>query len=114
MLTAAGWSRHLAGVRRVLRERRDALVAAVRELLPGCDLAAVPRGGLHLWLRLPDRCPDADIAEACAARHLAVSPGRAFFAGEPPAPYLRLSYAATQEPGLIRGAEILAEVIGAG
>ncbi len=114
VLTAAGWSRHLAGVRRVLRQRRDALVAAVRELLPGCDLAAVPRGGLHLWLRLPDRCPDADIAEACAARHLAVSPGRAFFAGEPPAPYLRLSYAATQEPGLIRGAEILAEVIGAG
>jgi DNA-binding transcriptional MocR family regulator len=114
VLTAPGWSRHLAGVRRVLRERRDALVAAVRELLPGCDLAAVPRGGLHLWLRLPDRCPDADVAEACAARHLAVSPGRAFFAGEPPAPYLRLSYAATQSPGLVRGAEILAEVIAAG
>jgi DNA-binding transcriptional MocR family regulator len=114
VLTAPGWSRHLAGVRRVLRERRDTLVAAVRELLPGCDPAAVPRGGLHLWLRLPDRCPDFDVAEACAARQLAVSPGRAFFAGEPPAPYLRLSYAATQSPGLIRGAEILAEVIGAG
>jgi DNA-binding transcriptional MocR family regulator len=110
VLTAAGWSRHLAGVRRVLRERRDALVAAVRRL-PGCDLAAVPRGGLHLWLRLPDRCSDADVAEACAARHLAVSPGRAFFAGEPPAPYLRLSYAATREPGLVRAAEILAEVM---
>ena len=113
VLTAAGWSRHLAGVRRVLRERRDALVAAVREL-PGCDLAVVPRGGLHLWLRLPDRCPDADVAEACAARHLAVSPGRAFFAGEPPAPYLRLSYAATQQPGLVHAAEILAEVIAPG
>ena len=113
VLTAAGWSRHLAGVRRVLRERRDALVGAVRGL-PGCDLAVVPRGGLHLWLRLPDRCPDADVAEACAARHLAVSPGRAFFAGEPPAPYLRLSYAATQQPGLVRAAEILADVIGPG
>jgi DNA-binding transcriptional MocR family regulator len=113
VLTAAGWSRHLAGVRRALRERRDALVAAVREL-PGCDLAVVPRGGLHLWLRLPDRCPDADVSEACAARHLAVSSGRAFFAGEPPAPYLRLSYAATQQPGLVRAAEILAEVLGPG
>jgi DNA-binding transcriptional MocR family regulator len=113
VLTAAGWSRHLAGVRRALRERRDTLVAAVRKL-PGCDLAVVPRGGLHLWLRLPDRCPDADVAEACAARHLAVSPGRAFFAGEPPAPHLRLSYAATQQPGLVRAAEILAEVIGGG
>ena len=112
VLTAAGWSRHLGGVRRVLRERRDALVAAVRELLPECELAAVPEGGLHLWLRLPDRCSDADITEACAARHLAVSPGRAYFAGEPPAPYLRLSYASAGVPELIRGAEILAEVIG--
>lgn len=43
-----------------------------------------------------------------------MSPGRAFFAGEPPAPYLRLSYAATQQPGLARAAEILAEVIGPG
>ena len=114
VLTAAGWSRHLGGVRRVLRERRDTLVAAVRELLPDCELAAAPGGGLHLWLRLPDRCADADIAEACAVRHLAVSPGRAYFAGEPPAPYLRLSYAATEPPGLIRGVEILAEVIGGG
>src|SRR6202035_3310802 len=46
VLTAAGWSRHLGGVRRVLRERRDALVAAVRELLPECELEAVPDGGL--------------------------------------------------------------------
>jgi DNA-binding transcriptional MocR family regulator len=43
-----------------------------------------------------------------------VSPGRAYFAGEPPAPYLRLSYAATEPSGLIRGVEILADVIGAG
>jgi DNA-binding transcriptional MocR family regulator len=111
VLTAAGWTRHLAGVRRALRERRDALVAAAADLLPDCALAGVPHGGLHLWLRLPDRCPDAEVAEACAARHLSVSPGRAFFAGEPPAPYLRLSYATTQPPGLVRGAEILAEVI---
>ena len=67
-----------------------------------------------VWLRLPDRCPDADVAAACAARHLTVSPGRAFFAGEPPAPYLRLSYAATQQPGLVRAAEILAKVIAPG
>jgi hypothetical protein len=30
-------------------------LAAVRDLLPGCELAAVPSGGVHLWLRLPDR-----------------------------------------------------------
>lgn len=111
VLTAPGWNRHLGGVRRVLRERRDALVAAVRDLLPGCELAAVPSGGVHLWLRLPDRFSDADVATAAASRRLAVSPGRACFPGEPPGPYLRLSYAAEEPPALVRGVEIIAEIL---
>jgi DNA-binding transcriptional MocR family regulator len=36
------------------------------------------------------------------------------FPGEPPANYLRLSYAAAEAPVLVRGAEILAEVLAAG
>ncbi len=42
VLTAAGWSRHLGGVRRVLRQRRDALVSAIGESLPQCELPVVP------------------------------------------------------------------------
>ena len=84
---------------------------ALRELPPGCELEAVLAGGLHLWLRLPDGISDADITAAAAARHLAVGAGRACFPGEPPGPYLRLSYAAEEAPGLIRGAQILAEVV---
>ncbi len=112
VLTAPGWHRHLGGVRRVLRERRDALVLAIRELLPGCELETVPAGGVHLWLRLPDRLSDADVADAAAARRLAVSPGRACYPGEPPGEYLRLSYAAEETPALIRGVEILAGILG--
>ncbi len=112
VLTAAGWSRHLGSVRRALRERRDALAGAVSTLLSDCQLALVPTGGLHLWVRLPDRCSDADVTQACAARGLAVSPGRSCFAGEPPAPYLRLSYAAADAGALVRGTAILAGVIG--
>jgi DNA-binding transcriptional MocR family regulator len=111
VLTAPGWNRHLGGVRRVLRERRDALVTAVRDLLPGCELAPVPTGGVHRWLRLPGRFSDADVATAAASQRLAVSPGRACFPGEPPGPYLRLSYAAEEPPALVRGVEIIAEIL---
>lgn len=113
VLTAPGWPRHLSAVRRVLRERRDALVLAVRELLPDCQLDLVPAGGVHLWLRLPDRCSDAAVAQAAAVRGVVVNAGRASFPGEPPGPYLRLSYAAEEPPALRRGVEILAAVIGA-
>lgn len=53
VLTAPGWGRHLAGLRRELRLRRDTLITAIRHDLPGCDLHLVPAGGVHLWLRLP-------------------------------------------------------------
>jgi DNA-binding transcriptional MocR family regulator len=113
VLTAPGWHRHMGGVRRVLRERRDALVQALRDLAPGCELDAIPSGGVHLWLRLPDGSSDADVAAAAAGRRLTVGPGRACFPGEPPGAYLRLSYAAEDATALIRGAQILADVVGA-
>ena len=103
VLTAPGWPRHLAAVRRVLRERRDALVLAIRERLPEARLDLIPAGGLHLWLRLPDRCSDEEVTQAAAARGVLVTAGRACFPGEPPGSYLRLSFAAEEPPALRRG-----------
>jgi DNA-binding transcriptional MocR family regulator len=114
VLTAPGWPRHLAGVRRALRERRDALVLAVRERLPDCALDSIPAGGIHLWLRLPEQCSDAEAAVAAAARGVTVNAGGASFPGEAPGPYVRLSYASEDIPELRRGIEILAAVIAAG
>jgi DNA-binding transcriptional MocR family regulator len=112
VLTAPGWHRHLASVRRVLRERRDALVTAISAELPGCQLDLIPAGGLHLWLRLPEHCDDAGVADIAAVRGVTVNAGRASFPGEPPGPYLRLSYAAEEPAALRRGTEILAGIIG--
>ncbi len=112
VLTAPGWPRHLGSVRRTLRERRDALAAAIERLLPGCILETIPAGGVHVWLRLPDRCSDADVAAAATARGLAITPGRASFPAEAPGPYLRLSYAAADPPALGHAIQILAAVLG--
>jgi len=111
VLTAPGWTRHLGGIRRVLRERRDALVRAIGGQLPRCALPVVPAGGVHLWLRLPDSCSDAEVAELAAARGLAVGAGRMSFPSEPPGSFLRLSYAAAEPPTLVRAVAILADVL---
>jgi DNA-binding transcriptional MocR family regulator len=113
VLTAPGWSRHLGSLRRVLRERRDILVAAITAQLPDCRIDLVPSGGVHVWLRLPDICNEASVVEKAAAWGLSVSPGRISFPGEPPAPYLRISYGAADGTGLVTGVRILAEAIGA-
>jgi DNA-binding transcriptional MocR family regulator len=111
VLTAPGWPRHLGMLRRQLRERRDALVAAIRQLLPSCRLDIVPAGGMHLWLRLPDHIADEAVTEAAAARGLSVTPGRASFPGEPPGSFLRLSYAEEDAAALRRAVEVLAAVL---
>jgi len=111
VLTAPGWARHLGMLRRQLRDRRDALVGAVRELLPTCRLDLVPAGGMHLWLRLPDHVADEDVTEAAAARGLSVTPGRASFPGEPSGSFLRLSYAEEDGPALRGAVRVLAGVL---
>lgn len=111
LVTSPSWPRHLARLRRALLGRRDALVAAVRSELPDTTIRQVPAGGLHLWVRLPDGSDDVDLAARAAAAGVLVSPGTPYFAGEPPAPYLRLSYGGADEATLHAGVQRLAPLL---
>jgi len=113
VLTAPGWPRHLAGLRKALRLRRDTLTAALISNLPECTLHLNPAGGVHLWLRLPDRTSDTEITAKAHRHGVTVSPGHAYFPAEAPAPYLRLSYAAADPDALHRAAALLAQAMSA-
>jgi DNA-binding transcriptional MocR family regulator len=93
-VTAPAWMRHRRALRTALRTRREALLTALRRHLPELAPPTVPRGGLHLWVRLPDSTDDVALAAAAAAEGVVVFPGRPWYAAEPPAPHLRLTYAA--------------------
>lgn len=91
-LTAPAWRRHIGSLRSGLRNRRDALVAALRRELPDLPVA-IPTGGLHLWVRLPDGVDEAAVTAAAAARDVVIFPGRPWFPAEPTGQFLRLSFA---------------------
>ena len=77
--------------------------------LPGAGARrCVPRGGLHSGFALPDGADDTAIAAAAGAGGVTVSPGRAWFAAEPPAPHLRLSFAGADPARLAEGVRRLA------
>ncbi|MDQ3317057.1 MAG: PLP-dependent aminotransferase family protein [Actinomycetota bacterium] len=113
ILSSPAWERHRRRVRKELRVRRDALVAAVRENLPSVWFAAVPRGGLHLWVRLPEGTDDALMAAEAGRAGAVVSQGGYWFPAEPTGPFLRLSYVGAGPEDLTRGVEILAMVLDA-
>lgn len=93
-VTAPAWNRHRRSLRGALRARREALLSALRKHLPDLVPVTIPRGGLHLWVRLPEGTEDEKLAAAAAAEGVIVFPGRSWYAAEPPAPHLRLTYAA--------------------
>nr|WP_305784673.1 PLP-dependent aminotransferase family protein [Actinoplanes lichenis] len=94
LVSAPAWARHRRSLRTALRTRREALLTALARHRPDLVPATVPRGGLHLWVRLPDGTDDLALTAAAAAAGVVVFPGRPWFAAEPPGPFLRLTYAA--------------------
>jgi len=108
LVSSPAWRRHLRRLRAALRERRDALAAAVDRRLPELRVAGRPAGGLHLWAALPEDVDDVALAAAAAARGVVVYPGRPWFPAESPAPFLRLTFAAAPPAALDEGVRRLA------
>ncbi len=111
LLGSPAWPRHLARLHTALRSRRDALATALARHLPGLEVVTAPRGGLHLWARLPSGVDDSALTERARAAGVLVGAGRPYFVTEPPAPHLRLSYAGAGERDLDAGVRRLAALV---
>ncbi|MEU6767982.1 PLP-dependent aminotransferase family protein [Streptomyces sp. NPDC046853] len=101
LVGSPAWPRHLRQVAGELKGRRDAMAAALRLRIPELALPHVPAGGYLLWLRLPDGANETDLVGAAMRAGVAVAPGRPYFAAEPTAAYVRLSFAAVAGAGEI-------------
>jgi DNA-binding transcriptional MocR family regulator len=98
LLSSPSWERHLRSLAGALRQRCRDLAAAIGRERPDWTVTRPPTGGLHLWVRLPEGTDDGQVAGRARQHGVALSPGRRFFATEPPGPYLRLAFAAAAEP----------------
>ncbi|MGP3974675.1 aminotransferase-like domain-containing protein [Streptomyces sp. 8N114] len=104
LVGAPAWSRHLRTVAAELRTRRELMVTALAGEVPVLGLDHVPRGGYHLWLRLPDGADEGVLTAAALRAGVAVAPGRPYFAAESAAPHLRITFApAAAEGDIVEG-----------
>lgn len=96
------FTRHLRRMRRLGRERRDALLGALRRHLG--TVASVPAAetGTHVMLPLRD-VDDRAAARAAALRGVGVYPARPYYTSSPPQSALLLGYAALAEPAIDEG-----------
>lgn len=92
LVGSPGWARHVVDVARALHDRREVTLEALKGLAPALAVTRLPRGGMHLWVSLPDGVDDFALAEAAREHGVLVGAGGSFFATEPAASHLRLSF----------------------
>jgi len=83
---------HVATITRVVREKRDALLAALERHLGGICSWTRPAGGYFIWIRVPDTCDTARLEELATAAGIVYGPGQAFHHAGERVPYFRLSF----------------------
>ena len=102
------YQNHLRRTTRLCRERRDAMLAAIRESIPGAT-AWVPHGGLFVWLQLPGALSTRELLPYALDAGVEFAPGDQFFSSpELGDRYLRLNLAAQRPDDIRAGVQRLA------
>ena len=103
--------RHVRHIRRVYKERRDVMLAAMDACFPPGVRWTHPNGGLFLWVTLPAGLDAAEVLKAALELKVAFVPGASFFACGGGANTLRLNFSnATPEKiqeGIVRLGRVL-------
>jgi 2-aminoadipate transaminase len=103
---------HVLVLREKYAERRDAMVAALRQHLPNNVHFSAPAGGMFVWLTLPQGMDANDLLEkALSLEKLAFVPGAAFHASGGGENTLRLSFSTCPPDIIADGMERLCKLI---
>jgi 2-aminoadipate transaminase len=105
-----GMPAHLARVRALYRERRDAILRSLKQHLPGGTWTH-PDGGLSLWVTLPQNVDERDFVRDAADEGVRVVPGRAFVTQPTQQGFMRLSYGMQNPDRIEEGVKILGSVL---
>jgi len=105
------WRSHLRSLRRQLRERRDLLANSLADHAPQATVEHLPRGGLNLWVRLPDEIDLDRLVRDCAAADVIIPTGAEWFPAEPAGNYTRLNFAGADPSRFPEGARALGQAI---
>ncbi len=103
--------RHIPEIIEFYRPRRNAMLEALDEYMPGDIRWTKPDGGMFVWLTLPEGMDTKLMLEKVIARGVAYVPGEAFFAHRDVKNTMRLNFTYVPEDKIREGVRRLSEVI---
>jgi DNA-binding transcriptional MocR family regulator len=110
-LTQHDWHSQVKDFTEMYRERRDAMLEALDDLMPAGATWTKPAGGFYVWVTLPDGLDAKAMLPRAVTARVAYVPGTAFFADGFGSRCLRLSYCYPTPPRIHEGVRRLADVI---
>ncbi|MFN8196579.1 MAG: PLP-dependent aminotransferase family protein [Nocardioidaceae bacterium] len=105
------WRGQITSFREMYRERRDAMVAALTDMMPAACSWNVPAGGFYVWLQLPQGIDAKLMLPRAVTARVAYVPGTAFYADGFGSRFMRLSFCYPKPERIREGVHRLAGVL---
>ena len=112
-LTQHDWHSQVKDFTEMYRERRDAMLSALEELMPAGATWTHPAGGFYVWVTLPEGLDAKTMLPRAVTARVAYVPGTAFYADGFGSRCMRLSYCYPTPERIKEGVRRLAEVVNA-
>jgi len=97
-------------VTEVYRKKRDLMLETMETSFPEEAEWNDPKGGLFLWVKMPEHVNTTDMIMEAVQNGVAYIPGSNFFA-DPVHNYIRLNYSFPSEPDIVEGIRILGKLL---
>lgn len=104
---------HIPQIRTLYAQQCHAMLDSLRRHFPANVTWNEPEGGMFIWVRLPAGIDSMKLLEKAIAEHVAFVPGAPFFANEPQANTLRLSFVTVPKERIEEGIARLGRIIAA-
>ncbi len=102
---------HIALISRTYGERRDIMLRAMEMHFPKSLTWNRPRGGMFLWVTLPDRLDAKEILLRCIERNVAFVPGQEFFPDGSGRNTMRMNFSNASPENIEEGIKRMGEVL---
>lgn len=102
---------HLATTNAILKQKRDAVLAGLKENAAGLCTWSRPVGGMFTWIEFPEEVDRDRLMALCAERGIVVARGQGFHIRREDVPAIRLAFGFASLEACREGVPLLAECI---
>lgn len=102
---------HIDEIRKIYRRKLNLMCDCLDKYCPSLEYVR-PQGGLFIWVKLPNNVPMQEYCKCLLQKGVAVVPGTAFLTDEnAPSSYIRLNFSTPDDESIVKGVQIMGEVL---